>query len=165
MPAQSIVFAVLALFLPVLAAQTAQPAPTRAAAAAAEPDLSGQGAVVEKISSTIRLPKEGSSVRTLAVTEQVLSDAGFRSEGILSISFASATETVTFDSVRVRKPSGELVETPPDGAQEVPMPVTQQAPMYSDLRMKQLPLKSLNVGDTLEYNVTVKSTNLDSPGA
>ena len=70
MPAQSIVFAALALFLPVLAAQTAQPAPTRAAAAAAEPDLSGQGAVVEKIASTIRFAKDGSSVRTLAVMEQ-----------------------------------------------------------------------------------------------
>jgi len=58
-----------------------------------------------------------------------------------------------------------MVETAPDGAQEVPLPVTQQAPMYSDLRMKQLPVKSLNVGDTLEYQVTVKSTNLDSPGA
>ena len=165
MPAQSIVFAALALFLPVPAAQTAQPAPTPAAAAAAKPDLSGQGTVVEKIASTIRFAKDGSSVRTLAVTEQILSDAGVRSEGILSISFASATDTVTFDSVRVRKLSGELVETPSDGAQEVPMPVTQQAPMYSDLRMKQLPVKSLNVGDTLEYQVTVKSTNLGSPGA
>ncbi|HEY1994174.1 MAG TPA: DUF3857 domain-containing protein, partial [Edaphobacter sp.] len=64
----------------------------------------------------------------------------------------------------VHKPSGEVIETPPEDAQEVPMPVTQAAPMYSDLRTKQLPVKSLGVGDTLEYRVTVKDTNADAPG-
>ena len=68
---------------------------------------------------------------------------------------------MTFDLVRVHKPSGRVIETPPADAQEVPLPVTQAAPMYSDLRTKQLPVKSLSVGDTLEYRLTLKDSNAD----
>ena len=45
------------------------------------------------------------------------------------------------------------------------MQVTQMAPMYSDLRTKQLPVRSLSVGDTLEYHLTMKDTNAVAPGA
>ena len=120
--------------------------------------------MVEKASTIVRYAEDGSSTRTFSMTEHVLSDAGVRNAGILSIPFASSTETVTFNYVRVRKPTGEVVETPADSAEEIPMPVTQQAPMYSDLRMKQLPVKSLSVGDTVEYQVTTKDTNADAPG-
>jgi Domain of Unknown Function with PDB structure (DUF3857) len=164
MPARSIVLAALSCFLPVLAAQTPQPAATPAVAAA-KPDLTGEAVVVEKDDTVLRYAKDGSSVRTLSITEHILSDAGVRSSGIISIPFAALTQTVTFDSVRVRKPSGEVIETPAGDAQEVPMPVTQAAPMYSDLRMKRLPVKSLSVGDTVEYRLSMKDTNADAPGA
>ena len=42
--------------------------------------------------------------------------------------------------------------------------MTQAAPMHSDLRTKQLPVRSLSVGDTLEYHLTMKDTNADAPG-
>ncbi len=129
MLARLIVFAALACFLPVLAAQTAQPAPTPPAAAAAKPDLAGEAVVIDKNDTVVRFAKDGSSVRTLFIAERIVSDAGLRSAGIVSIPFAALTETVTFDSVRVRKPSGEVIETPVEDAQEVPMPVTQAAPM------------------------------------
>jgi hypothetical protein len=163
MSARSIVFAALACFLPVLAAQSAKPAvapPT----ATAKPDLSGQEAVVEKTSLVVRYAEDNSCVRTLVVKERMLSDAGVRDAGILSIPFASAAETVTFDYVRVRKPSGEVIVTPADDAQEIAAPATESAPMYSDVRVKQLPIRSLTVGDTLEYQVTVHATDADAPG-
>jgi hypothetical protein len=104
--------------------------------------------VVEKDDTVLRYAKDGSSVRTLVVKEHILSEAGVRDAGILSIPFASSAETVTFDYVRVREPSGEVVRTPAGDAQEVAAPVTESAPMYSDLRVKQLPVKSLSAGDT-----------------
>src|ERR1700744_3945578 len=179
MPARSIVLAAFALFLPILAAQTptssgAPPAgkkiPVKSLSVPEKgvkspPDLTGEAVVIEKSSIVIRYARDGSSVRTLTVVAHVLSDAGVRKVGIVSFPFSSQTETLTFDFVRVRKPSGEVVETPIDGAQEVPMPVTQAAPMYSDLRTKELPVKSLSAGDTLEYQLTIKGTNADSPGA
>jgi hypothetical protein len=120
--------------------------------------------VVEKTSLVVRYAEDNSCVRTLVVKERVLSDAGVRDAGILSIPFASAAETVTFDYVRVRKPSGEVIVTPADDAQEIAAPVTESAPMYSDLREKQLPIRSLTVGDSLEYQVTVRATDADAPG-
>jgi tetratricopeptide (TPR) repeat protein len=163
MPARSIVLAAFVCFLPILAAQSAKPA-SAPPTVAAKPDLTGEALVIEKDDTVLQFAKDGSSVRTLSITEHILSDAGVRDAGILSIPFAALTQTVTFDSVRVRKPSGEVIETPAEDAQEVPAPVTQVAPMYSDLRTKQLPVKSLSVGDTLEYRVSMKDTNADAPG-
>ena len=175
MPARPIVLAALACFLPILAAQTVPPAPgppgeatipakNLPVPAKSKPDLTGEALVIEKDDSVLRFDKDGSNVRTLSITEHILSDAGVRDAGIISIPFAALTQSVTFDSVRVRKPSGEVIETPPGDAQEVPAPVTQAAPMYSDLRMKQLPVKSLSAGDTLEYRLTLKDTNADYLG-
>ncbi len=121
--------------------------------------------VVEKEETVVRFAKDGSSVRTLHVLEHVQSDAGVRSAGIVSLPFAALSQSVTFDSVRVRKPSGQVIETPAADAQEVPLPVTQMAPMYSDLRTKQLPVKSLSAGDTVEYRLTMKDSNKDAAGA
>jgi tetratricopeptide (TPR) repeat protein len=177
MSARSIVLAAFACFLPILAAQTPKPAsapPSNGVRipvknlplfAKTQPDLTGEALVIEKDDAVVRFAKDGSSERTISITEHILSDAGVRDAGIVSIPFAALTQTVTLDSVRVRKPSGEVIETPAEDAQEVPMPVTQAAPMYSDLRMKQLPVKSLSVGDTLEYHVNIKDTNAAAPGA
>ena len=175
MPARSIVLAAFACFLPILAGQSAKPAvaPSTEARipvknlpvfAKSPPDLTGEALVIEKDDTVLRFAKDGSSVRTVSITERIVSDAGVRDAGILSFPFAALTQTVTFDSVRVHKPSGEVIETPAEDAQEVPAPVTQVAPMYSDLRTKQLPVKSLSVGDTLEYRVSMKDTNADAPG-
>jgi tetratricopeptide (TPR) repeat protein len=158
-----LLFAALACLLPVSAARAATPDMPSPATKA--PDLSAEAFVVEQSEVTVHFARDGSSVRTWHIREHVQSDSGVRTVGIVSVPFAALTQTVTFDYVRVRKPSGQIVSTPVDGAQEVPLPVTQQAPMYSDLRMKQLPVQSLSVGDTLEYQVSLKSTNADVPGA
>ncbi|HEX6773095.1 MAG TPA: DUF3857 domain-containing protein [Acidobacteriaceae bacterium] len=164
MSARLILFAALFCFLPALSAQTAKPA-SQPPSAAAKPDLSGEGVVIEKEETVVRFAKDGSSVRTLFVVERVQSDAGVRSAGIVSLPFAALSQTLTFDSVKVRKPSGQVIETPTQDAQEVPLPVTQMAPMYSDLRTKQLPVKSLSAGDTVEYRLTTKDSNKAAAGA
>jgi hypothetical protein len=73
MSARLIVFAALSCFLPILSAQTANsvspPQPGK-------PDLTGQAVVVEKEATVVRFSKDGSSVRTLSVTEHIVSDAG-----------------------------------------------------------------------------------------
>jgi hypothetical protein len=49
-------------------------------------------------------------------------------------------------------------------AQDQPAEVTRQAPFYSDIRNKQLPVKSLAVGDQLEYQVREVRTIAAAPG-
>lgn len=149
--------AVLACLLPAAFAASNTPAK--------ESDLAGEAVVVEQMSNVIRVAADGSDARTFEMKVRVLSDAGLRDAGTVTIPYSSSRESVTLDYVRVRKPDGRVVETPADDAQELPLPVTQAAPMYSDLRSKQLPVRSLSVGDTLEYKVSVKEQNADAPGA
>jgi hypothetical protein len=54
------------------------------------------------------------------------------------------------------------VDTPSDTAIDMPAEVTREAPLYSDLKQKHLAVRSLSVGDTLEYEV---HTTIDKPEA
>ena len=69
-----------------------------------------------------------------------------------------------FQYARVRRPDGTVVETPVGDAQEVPAEVTRQAPFYSDLKEKQLPIRSLRVGDRLEWQARVVISKAEAPG-
>jgi hypothetical protein len=46
----------------------------------------------------------------------------------------------------------------------VPDAVTREAPFYSDLKEKQLPIRSLRVGDTLEWKARIIITKSEAPG-
>jgi len=66
--------------------------------------------------------------------------------------------------VRVHKPDGTTVDTPVADAIEMPATVTREAPLYSDLKEKHLPVRSLSVGDTLEYEVRTTIDKAEAPG-
>lgn len=72
---------------------------------------------------------------------------------MLNFSFASASERVEIEYLRVRDAKGAVTETPANSAVEMPAPVTQAAPFYSDLKQLQIPVRNLQVGDRLEYRV------------
>ncbi|MDQ2948431.1 MAG: DUF3857 domain-containing protein, partial [Acidobacteriota bacterium] len=84
---------------------------------------------------------------------RVLSDAGVREFGVLSFSYNSGTQDLQIEYVRVRKADGSVVTTPESSAQDVSSEISRVAPMYSDSREKQLPVKALGAGDVLEYKV------------
>ena len=53
----------------------------------------------------------------------------------------------------MRKADGSTVVTPPANVLDLPSSITREAPMYSDLKQKQIPVKALGVGDTLEFEL------------
>ncbi len=53
--------------------------------------------------------------------------------------------------VRAHKLDGSTINTPVDDAMEMPAEGTREAPMYSDLKEKHLPVRSLASGDRLDY--------------
>ena len=91
------------------------------------------------------------------------SDAAARQFGVLNIPFASNNQRVEILYVRVRKPNGTLIDTPPADALEMPAEVTRQAPFYSDLKQKQIPVRNLALGDRLEYNLRIVTTRAETP--
>jgi hypothetical protein len=63
-----------------------------------------------------------------------------------------------FPGVRVRKPDGTIVATPPDNIEDLDAGITRAALFYSDVREKHVAVRGLNTGDILEYQVSWHTT-------
>jgi tetratricopeptide (TPR) repeat protein len=104
----------------------------------------------------------GTCLQTFAIAVQ--SDAALRDLSVLTITFSSQSEHADFVYARVVHPDGTIGETPIADAIEQPAPVTREAPLYSDLETKQLPIKSMRIGDTLEWQVRFTTYHAEVPG-
>ncbi len=128
------------------------------------PDYSGEPAVIRHLDRVYQTEADGTGWRLLTTSVQVLTEGAVKQFGVIGIAFASSSESVEIIYARVRRPDGTVVETPVNDAMEQPDPVTQAAPFYSDLKQKQLPVRSLSVGDTLEWQAKVARTKAEAPG-
>ena len=84
--------------------------------------------------------------------------------GVLAFPFEDETQTVALTYIRVHKPDGSTVETSGEDARDIDSEITREAPLYSDLREKHIPVRGLSPGDTLEYAVQWRSTKALTPG-
>jgi len=149
----------VALLTPLTAyTQIAQPQAT------AKEDYSQQAAIIEEMSTKVSFENSGNSAREQTTRVRIQTDAGVKQWGLLSFPFQSATQTVEIDYVRVRKPDGSTIITPPDNAQDLDSEITRAAPFYSDLREKHIAVKGLGTGDTLEYGAHWQTTKPLIPG-
>lgn len=119
--------------------------------------------VFEKLDSTLRMKPDGTGERLTHVVLRVQSEGTARQFSVLSVSYASANEAGSIDYVRVHKADGSTVETPTTDAIEMPTEVSRQAPVYSDIREKHVPVRSLSVGDRLEYQLHIVRTKAEAP--
>jgi tetratricopeptide (TPR) repeat protein len=117
------------------------------------PDYTKESSIVTSTETHLRFAADGSSVRTQTTSIKVLSEAGVRTWGVLVFSYAAENEHVDVHFVRVHKADGSTVATPAESVLDLPSDVTRVAPMYSDLKQKQIPVKALGVGDTLEFEI------------
>jgi tetratricopeptide (TPR) repeat protein len=101
----------------------------------------------------LRFAADGSSVKTQATSIKVLSEAGVHTWGVLAFAYAAENEHIDVHFVRVHKADGSNIATPAQSVLDLPSDVTRVAPMYSDLKQKQIPVKALGVGDTLEFEI------------
>jgi tetratricopeptide (TPR) repeat protein len=127
-------------------------------------DYSGEPSVVEHLDSVYTMAAEGTGVKVTTASARVQSEAALKQDGVLNLPFTSNTQTPVIVYVRVRHADGTVVATPVDQAIEMPSPVTQAAPFYSDLKMLQLPVRNLRVGDTLEWQAKIILKKADAAG-
>ncbi len=127
-------------------------------------DYSAEAVVIQHLDTVYTMAADGTGSRKVTMAARVGSDAAVRQLGIVTIGFAGSAERVEIDYVRVKRPDGTVIQTPVSGAMEMPAPITQQAPFYSDLKQTQIPVRSLGVGDTLEWQVRVIRTKAEAPG-
>jgi tetratricopeptide (TPR) repeat protein/transglutaminase-like putative cysteine protease len=141
--ASAAVFLFLALTLPARA-QQASPAKTSAG-------FSDEPFVIERSSAEFNFEKDGTSNQVTHVRVRIQSQAGLQQFGLVRVGYPSAVSTLEIVSVRVLKADGRVVLTPAENVLEMPAEITRQAPFYSDLKEKQVAVKGLEIGDTLEY--------------
>src|SRR5579862_1061604 len=152
MTLKSACLVVLLSLLPVVvrAQDTRESKPLTVMVAPSAEDYSKEPYIFELIQNKVRFEADGKGQRELTIRARVQSESAVRELGLLTYSFASGFESLDVVYVRVRKPDGSVVETPPSDVQELDSAVSREAPMYSDEREKHVAVKSLTVGDVLE---------------
>jgi Flp pilus assembly protein TadD len=129
-----------------------------------QPDYSQEAAVIEDSTYKIKFANDGTSTQEQSARVRVQSDAGVQRVGLLTFSYESGIASFEVVCVRVHKPDGTIIDTPPDSIQDMPSEVTRQAPFYSDIREKHVAVKGLSIGDTLEYKTVTHVTKPLAPG-
>ena len=167
--AAALLAACLSGSLPARSQSPSAPAPPvtkpPASAPAAKPgDYSKEALVVEKLYTRVREESDGTGTRQTTARIRLLADAGVKDMAVLAFTFTASNQQIDVGYVRVIKPDGSVVVTPDYNIQDLPADVTREAPMYSDIHQKHVAVKGLGVGDTLEYQITLRTLKPDVPG-
>jgi tetratricopeptide (TPR) repeat protein len=120
--------------------------------------------VLDEILTKVAFENDGTYVIEQAARGRIQSQAGLQGFGILNFPYASAIATLDVLSVRVFKPDGRIVETPAENVLDMPTEITREAPFYSDLKEKQVAVKGLEIGDSIEYKYRVSVKTPLDPG-
>ncbi len=127
-------------------------------------DYSAEPIVIERLDAVYNMAADGTGSKLTTVVARVQTEAAAKQLGIVGVAYASNSEHVEFSYLRVRHPNGSVTETPVSGAMDMPAPVTQLAPFYSDLKQMQIPVRGLQPGDTLEWQAKSIRTKAEAPG-
>lgn len=154
----------LAPGLALMQAQIRAQATKASAPKAAKSDYSTESIIFDSLNRVFRYAADGTGMKDITGVVEIRDQAAVKNFSVLPFGFASNSEHVEIDYVRVRHADGTVVETPASDAQEQPAPVTREAPFYSDLKEEQIPVRSLREGDHLEYHLRLVRTKPEAPG-
>jgi tetratricopeptide (TPR) repeat protein len=129
-----------------------------------QPNYAAQPFVVERLEHDVRFEADGAHEIRGAARVRIQSSAALETWGLLRVSYAASNGNLEFTSVTVTKPNGTVVPTPLQNVQDMPAQITVTAPFYSDIKEKQLAVRGLAVGDTLEYAHTYRVVSPMIPG-
>src|SRR5205823_12311823 len=83
-----------------------------------------------------------------------LTDAGLSASGQAYFAYSRQLEDLQIDYFRTIKKDGMPVSVDASKYLDVASPITQAAPVFSDLKMKGVASPNLAVGDAIEYRIT-----------
>jgi hypothetical protein len=128
------------------------------------PDYSKEALVFEKLYTRVHEEADGTGTRQVTARVRIQADAGVKSLAVLTFAYTESSQQIDVAYVRVIKPDGSVVTTPPYNIQDMPADVSREAPMYSDIHQKHIAVRGLGVGDTLEYEITLNTFRPEVPG-
>jgi tetratricopeptide (TPR) repeat protein len=126
-------------------------AQTQPGNASAVPDYSKEAFVLEQSSDKVKYENDGTYTREVHMRIRIQSDAGVQHFSVVKFAYQNSSDIFAVDYVRVTKPDGTVVVTPPDTYQDMPADITRAAPFYTDTHETHVAVKGLGVGDLLEY--------------
>jgi tetratricopeptide (TPR) repeat protein len=129
---------------------------------ATKTDYTREPSVLDRLDTVYTYAADGTGSKELTAVAHIQDESAIKAWSVLSFAFASSAEHVEIDYVR--HADGTVVETPVTDAQEQPTAITREAPFYSDLKEKQIPVRGLRSGDHLEYKVRTIRTKPEAPG-
>jgi tetratricopeptide (TPR) repeat protein len=122
-------------------------------------DPSQEAITIEEVTTSVRFENDGSCRTITRQKTKIQNQAGVNNFGIISFNFRTGSELV-LDTVEVHKIDGKVVKAGLENVQEVTPEISRVAPMYSDLRQKQVTVPGLAVGDEVYLQYTVKDRPL-----
>jgi hypothetical protein len=138
--------------------------PPTPASATTIADITKEALVFDQFYTRVRMEADGTGARETTARIRILADAGVKAMAVLPFTYSTSFQQVDIAYVRVRKPDGSTVETPDYNVQDMPADASREAPMYSDIHQKHVAVRGLGVGDTLEYQVTLRTLKPEVPG-
>jgi transglutaminase-like putative cysteine protease len=126
-------------------------------------DVTKEALVFDTLYTHVREEADGTGTRQTTARIRILADAGVKQMAVQTFTYTASNQQVDVAYVRVIKPDGSVVVTPAYNIQDLPADETREAPMYSDIHQKHVAVKGLGVGDTLEYQVTLRTLKPDVP--
>src|SRR5437762_3764368 len=106
-------------------------------------DYSKEAFVLEQSSDKFKFENDGTYTRVILMQIRVQSDAGVQQFSIVKFAYQSSSQLFAIDYVRVTKPDGTVVVTPPDTFQDMPADITREAPFYTDTHETHVAVKGL----------------------
>jgi transglutaminase-like putative cysteine protease len=112
----------------------------------------------------VRFEEDGRSRRTYRQVVQILTTQAAEQWGEQTLSYTTTRQKVTINWVRVLRPNGSVISDKPSHVQESIAPVAQEAPVYSDTRVRQFTLSGVAPNTIVDYSYTIEDTKPIVPG-
>ncbi len=112
----------------------------------------------------VRFEEDGRAQRTYREVVQILSQQAAAQWGEKTFSYTTGRQRLTINWIRVLRPDGSVVSDKPSHVQESIAPVAQEAPIYSDTRVRQVTLGGVAPNTIVDYSYTIEDTKPIVPG-
>ena len=112
----------------------------------------------------VRVEADGRETSTYRQVIQIQTQDAAEQWGEHTFSYSAGREKLTINWIRVLKPNGEVISAKPTHEQESLAPVSLDAPVYSDIKLRRVTLGGVAPGTIVDYSVTTETTNPLIPG-
>ncbi|HEY7877878.1 MAG TPA: DUF3857 domain-containing transglutaminase family protein [Gemmatimonadaceae bacterium] len=112
----------------------------------------------------VRIEADGRETATYRQVIQIMTQEAAEQWGEHTFRYSSGREKLTINWIRVLKPNGAVISAAPTHEQESLAPVSLDAPVYSDLKLRRVTLGGVAPGTIVDYSVTTETTKPLIPG-